>query len=142
MTRTRRRWQPRSLRTRLVLGVSGIVSIALIAIGAVAEMSLRDEVASLGDSQVAHSLAAFNHSYGKGAPDLPGIESASGQAPGTVIALLRDGQAVFSSVITDGEPATAPTDAIRELEAAGRSGGGAPSWEAPKGGDLDDEIPF
>jgi single-strand DNA-binding protein len=23
-----------------------------------------------------------------------------------------------------------------------RSGGGAPSWEAPKGGDLDDEIPF
>jgi single-strand DNA-binding protein len=25
---------------------------------------------------------------------------------------------------------------------AARSGGGAPSWEAPKGGDLDDEIPF
>jgi len=25
---------------------------------------------------------------------------------------------------------------------APRSGGGAPSWEAPKGGDLDDEIPF
>ncbi len=24
----------------------------------------------------------------------------------------------------------------------GRSGGGVPSWEAPKGGDLDDEIPF
>jgi single-strand DNA-binding protein len=25
---------------------------------------------------------------------------------------------------------------------AGRSGGGGPSWDAPKGGDLDDEIPF
>jgi single-strand DNA-binding protein len=24
----------------------------------------------------------------------------------------------------------------------GSSGGGAPSWDAPKGGDLDDEIPF
>ena len=26
--------------------------------------------------------------------------------------------------------------------AAGARGGGAPSWDAPKGGDLDDEIPF
>jgi single-strand DNA-binding protein len=26
--------------------------------------------------------------------------------------------------------------------APARSGGGAPSWDAPKGGDLDDEIPF
>lgn len=25
---------------------------------------------------------------------------------------------------------------------ASRGGGGAPSWDAPKGGDLDDEIPF
>jgi len=25
---------------------------------------------------------------------------------------------------------------------APRGGGGAPSWDAPKGGDLDDEIPF
>jgi hypothetical protein len=25
---------------------------------------------------------------------------------------------------------------------ASRGGSGAPSWEAPKGGDLDDEIPF
>ena len=124
MTDGRRRWQPRSLRARLALGVSGIVSVALIAIGVVAEMSLRDEVASLSDSQVAHSLAAFSHSYGKGAPALPGADSASGQAPGTVIALLRDGQAVFSSVITDFEPAVAPADAIRALEAAGRQGGG------------------
>ena len=123
MTDVRRRWQPRSLRARLLLGVSGIVSIALISIGIVAEMSLRDEVASLGDSQVEHSLAAFSHSYGKGAPALPGTDSAAGQAPGTVIALLRDGQAVFSSVITDGEPTAAPADAIRALEAAGRQGG-------------------
>ena len=26
--------------------------------------------------------------------------------------------------------------------AAGAPRGGGPSWEAPKGGDLDDEIPF
>jgi single-strand DNA-binding protein len=29
----------------------------------------------------------------------------------------------------------------RATAGAGRGGGG-PSWEAPKGGDLDDEIPF
>jgi single-strand DNA-binding protein len=33
--------------------------------------------------------------------------------------------------------------APRPVASAGaRSGGGAPSWDAPKGGDLDDEIPF
>jgi len=25
---------------------------------------------------------------------------------------------------------------------SGGGGGGGPSWDAPKGGDLDDEIPF
>ena len=30
----------------------------------------------------------------------------------------------------------------RRPAAPPRSGGGGPSWDAPKGGDLDDEIPF
>ena len=30
----------------------------------------------------------------------------------------------------------------RAAAGAPRSGGGGPSWDAPKGGDLDDEIPF
>jgi single-strand DNA-binding protein len=30
----------------------------------------------------------------------------------------------------------------RAAAGASRGGGGGPSWEAPKGGDLDDEIPF
>ncbi len=34
----------------------------------------------------------------------------------------------------------APASAGRPAAAGGRSGG--PSWDAPKGGDLDDEIPF
>ena len=32
--------------------------------------------------------------------------------------------------------------AARPAAAAGARAGGAPSWDAPKGGDLDDEIPF
>lgn len=52
----------------------------------------------------------------------------------------------------DSEPAAGPSGgggyAARSPAVAaaarpgGRSGGGAPSWDAPKGGDLDDEIPF
>jgi single-strand DNA-binding protein len=37
----------------------------------------------------------------------------------------------------------APSGAARSSGGAGRSsGGGGPSWDSPKGGDLDDEIPF
>jgi single-strand DNA-binding protein len=37
----------------------------------------------------------------------------------------------------------APAGAARPSGGAGRVGGsGGPSWDAPKGGDLDDEIPF
>lgn len=120
---TRRWWKPRSLRAQLLAGVLAIVSTALIAIGAVAVMSLRDEVLSLSDSQVTHSLAAFGYSQSKG------LEGNVGQAPGTVVALLRDGRAVYTNVITDGEPVTAPPDVMRSLEAAGAIGGGPMSVE-------------
>jgi single-strand DNA-binding protein len=36
----------------------------------------------------------------------------------------------------------APAAAQPAASAGARSGGGTPSWDAPKGGDLDDEIPF
>lgn len=111
--------KPRSLRAQLLAGVLAIVSLALVAIGAVAVMSLRDEVRSLSDSQVAHSLAAFDYLHAKG------LEGNSGQAPGTVIAVLRDGRAVYTHVVTEGEPAVATPDVVQSLEAAG-SVGGAP----------------
>jgi single-strand DNA-binding protein len=36
----------------------------------------------------------------------------------------------------------APAGASRPTGGAPRGGTGSPSWDAPKGGDLDDEIPF
>ena len=36
----------------------------------------------------------------------------------------------------------APAGAARPASGAARGGAGGPSWDAPKGGDLDDEIPF
>ena len=38
-------------------------------------------------------------------------------------------------------PAARPSTAAGGRQ-RGTSGGGSPSWDAPKGGDLDDEIPF
>lgn len=103
----------RSLRRQLVIGVSAIVSTALIGIGAAAIMSLRDEVVSLSNSQVVNSLAAFNYSYARSKQGK--LTGFPGQAPGTVIALLRDGQPVFGAAFSDGEPAVAPADALEAL---------------------------
>jgi single-strand DNA-binding protein len=36
----------------------------------------------------------------------------------------------------------APAGAARPAGGGARGGAGGPSWDAPKGGDLDDEIPF
>lgn len=112
---------PRSLRRQLVIGVSAIVSTALVGIGAAAVLGLRDEVISMADAQVSNSLSAFSYSYGKSKPDEP--SGFPGQASGNVIALLRDGTPVFSAVFSDGDPAPAPTDALAEL--AGIPWGGA-----------------
>ncbi len=43
---------------------------------------------------------------------------------------------------TPRERAPAVSGAARPSGGAARGGAGTPSWDAPKGGDLDDEIPF
>lgn len=127
-----RRW-PRSLRRQLVIGVSAIVSTAVLGVGAVAEISLRNEMETLVNGQVANSLAAFNYSYAKAklavakpqagsvaAEDLSGFP---GQPPGTVIAVLRDGRAGFAARFTDGDPGAAPVQVVNDLEALGWASG-------------------
>lgn len=118
--------RPRSLREQLAIGVSLIVSAAMIGLGAVAELSLRNEMVGLTNSQVANSLAAFGHSYAKAklamakpeAGPTAAIELGAfpGQPPGTVIAVLREGRTQFASRFTDGEPAPVPPDVVGDLE--------------------------
>ena len=103
----------RSLRRQLVIGVSAIVSTALMGTGAVAIMSLRNEVDSLSDAQVANSLSAFKYSYTKARR---GELTVPGQAPGTVIVLLSGGSPVFSASFSDGEPVPAPSEALRAVQ--------------------------
>lgn len=125
MTQRKLRWKPRSMRRQLMVGVTTIVSIALLGVGAVAVLSLRDEAMRLTDSKVSDSLAAFSFSYAKrdSAPAAP-VNSATGelaefqgQAPGTVIAVLRDGSVVNATVFGNGEPTSAPIDVVRPIEA-------------------------
>jgi two-component system sensor histidine kinase TrcS len=113
----------------LVIWVSAISSVAMVGIGAVAVMSLRDEAVSLANSQVSNSLAAFSYSYSKakrygdieqppqdGSGSHGDLNEFPGQGPGTVIAMLRDDRAVYGSAFTDGEPVPAPVDVVRALE--------------------------
>lgn len=122
MTITAHWWRPRSLRRQLVIWVSAIVSLAMIGVGAVAVLSLRNEMVSLADGQVSDSLAALDYSYSKSPVDRARVSADGmtaafpGQAPGTVIALLRNGSAVFAMVSTDGELAPVPADVIADLE--------------------------
>ncbi len=126
MTQRRRWWSPRSLRRQLVIGVCTIVSVAILAVGAIAEISLRSEMVYLLNGQVANSLAAFNYSYAKAklAVTMPAagsvaadeLEAFPGQPPGTVIAVVREGKVGFAAVFTDGDPKAPPAEVVADLE--------------------------
>ncbi len=129
----RRAWRPRLLRRQLVLGVSAIVTAAVLAVGVTAEVTLRNEMVSLVDSQVSNSLSAFGYSYAKAKlavtkPEAGRVAAAEvmgfpGQPPGTVIAVLRDGRVGFAARFTDGEPVAPPPEVVRDLEAIDWSDG-------------------
>lgn len=137
------RWAPRSLRRKLVIGVCGIVAAAVLAVGGIAELSLRNEMVHLLNSQVANSLAAFNYSYAKAKiavakPEPGGVAAADlggfpGQPPGTVIAVVRDGTVGFAAIFTGGEPTAPPADVVADLERITWTG---PDPRAVRLGDL------
>ena len=116
-------WRPRSLGRQLAIWVSGIVSLAVIGVGAVALVGLREEMIGLEDDQVTNSLAAFSHSVEKikaepGRRPVDGVAlNYPGQSGGTVIALLRNGVAAFALSSTDGELTPASAEVTRDLEA-------------------------
>ncbi|MFN8033069.1 MAG: ATP-binding protein [Mycobacterium sp.] len=132
---SRRWWKPRTLRRQLMIGVTTIVSVALVGVGAIAALSLRDEAMRLTDSKVSDSLAAFSYSYAKRGRDHSAatdsvnvgtgeLTAFQGQPPGTVIAVVRDGSVVYATVFGDGEPTSAPLDVLGPLKSLDwRSGG-------------------
>ncbi|CAM4203572.1 putative sensor histidine kinase TcrY [Mycobacterium basiliense] len=130
MTRHRNtpRWFPRSLRWQLLLGVLAVVSVVLVAVGAVSVLSLRGYVTAMNDAEVAESLHAFSHAYARyrngehtsihtGTPPVSqALLEFTGQTPGNLIAVMRDGKVIGSAVFSEDEPRPAPPDVIRAIE--------------------------
>ncbi|BBZ41213.1 sensor histidine kinase [Mycobacterium conspicuum] len=119
-------WLPRSLRHQLLLGVLVVVSVVLTAVGIVSVLSLRGYVAAMNDAEVAKSLHAFSHSYDRYRntathPGAPPVSQAllefTGQTPGNLIAVLRNGQVIGSAVFSEDEPRSAPPDVVHAIEA-------------------------
>ncbi|SOJ56763.1 putative sensor histidine kinase TcrY [Mycobacterium simulans] len=123
------RWFPRSLRRQLLLGVLAVVTVVLVAVGAVSVLSLRDYVTAMNDAEAAESMHAFSHAYARYRngehtsvhTDNPPVSQAllefTGQTPGNLIAVLRDGHVIASAVFSEDEPRPAPPDVISAIEA-------------------------
>ncbi|WP_343602871.1 HAMP domain-containing sensor histidine kinase [Mycobacterium sp.] len=119
-------WRPRTVRQQLLLGVATVVSLVVVAVGVVSLLSLRGYVVSMVDAEVAESLDALSHSYtryrsGEATHSDSPVEQAmlkfTGQTPGNLVAVLRDGRVVGSAVFSEDEPRPAPPDVVRDIEA-------------------------
>ncbi|CAM3402381.1 sensor histidine kinase [Mycobacterium intermedium] len=123
------RWLPRSLRQQLLLGVLMVVTVVLGAVGAVSILSLRGYVTAVDDAEVAESMHAFSHAYARyrngehtsvhsGTPPISeALLEFTGQTPGNLIAVIRDGKVIASAVFSEDEPRPAPPDVIQAIEA-------------------------
>ncbi|BBX97823.1 two-component sensor histidine kinase [Mycobacterium lacus] len=117
------------MRWQLLLGVLGVVSLVLVAVGAVSVLSLRGYVASMNNAEAAESMRALSHSYARyregehtsahagSTPVSQALLEFTGQTPGNLIAVLRDGVVIGSAVFSEDEPRPAPDDVIRAIEA-------------------------
>lgn len=123
------RWFPSSLRRQLLLGVLAVVSVVLVTVGIVSVLSLRGYVNAMSDADIAESLDAFSHQYTKYRngehtsthPGTPPIGQAmlefTGQTPGNLIAVLRNGVVIGSAVFRG----RTETRAGRRHQRAGRA---------------------
>ncbi len=123
------RWLPRSLRRQLLLGVLAVVTVVLVAVGVVSVLSLRGYVTAMNDAEVAESLHAFSHAYTRyrngehtsihlgNPPVSQALLEFTGQTPGNLIAVVRNGVVIGSAVFSEDEPRPAPPDVIRAIEA-------------------------
>jgi two-component system sensor histidine kinase TrcS len=110
-----------------MFGVSALVAAAVLAVGALTIYTLRDYVTAVSDTEVAHSLAAFKHSYtgqrartaGEGKP----LTDFTGQSAGTVIAVMSGDEVVQAAMFDDDGAQQAPAAAITALESLNWAGG-------------------
>ena len=131
-TSNARWWRPRTLSRQLVGGVAVLVTVVTLVTGSLSVYGLHTSMTSISDAEVTHSLAAFEHSFEKfrvtpfvaaedGAEDEAGgdpLAGFTGQASGTLIALMNGDRVVHSAVFSDGETKAAPAAAVASIESA------------------------
>ncbi|RZU67037.1 two-component system sensor histidine kinase TrcS [Microterricola gilva] len=128
-----------SLRAQLVAGTAAILGVALLAVIIVGGMSLNSTVTAVVDGQLTASFSAFEHSvdkYRSKSPRNPELVTAqaqakgfvkpltefSGQATGTVIAIVQNGDVIDAAKFSDGDSATlsgAAEQAVADVAAEG-----------------------
>jgi two-component system sensor histidine kinase TrcS len=128
MTRLIGVWRSWTLLRQLVVGVSAVVMVMLVTVVTIAVLSLRSSVLGIIDGQLSGSADGFSQSVTKYRtyPDSSGkipppgamkpLTHLTGQAPGNVIALIRDGKVVDSAYFIDGEARPAPKDATAKID--------------------------
>jgi len=111
-----------------MLGVTAVVTVVLLIVGALSVYSLHSYVSAISDGELSRSLDALEHSYDrlhiKRGDPTHAIESSSGgptsfvgQAPGNLAAVLHDGVVVQSASFPDGEPTAAPPAVVAAIAA-------------------------
>ncbi|MBO0678395.1 HAMP domain-containing histidine kinase [Mycolicibacterium sp. S2-37] len=132
-----RRWRSWTLLRQLVVGVSVVVMIAVATIGSMSVLTLRSSVLGIIDGQLVGAADSFDAGVTKyrttPSPDgtlpppgaLKPLTGFMGQAPGNVIALVRDGEVVDSAFFGEGEARQPPPAAVAAI-AAEAAGGDAP----------------
>ena len=105
-----------------MVGVSVLVTICVLGVGALSVYSLQTYVVAAADDDIARSLSTFEHSIADLIDhDEPvsttGLLSFTGQGSDTMIAIMRGGRVVQSALFGDDGPAPAPGSATSTLEA-------------------------
>ena len=139
----RHAWRSWTLLRQLVVGVSVVVMIAVATIGTTSVLTLRSSVLGIIDAQLAGAADSFAASVTKyritpspaGELPAPGamkpLRDFMGQAPGNVIALIRNGEVVDSAYFVGDEGLPAPPAAIAALAEAPPVGAEPISIELP-----------
>ncbi|BBY29893.1 sensor histidine kinase [Mycolicibacterium sediminis] len=106
-----------------MLWVSALVTTLVMAVGALSVYTMHLYVDAYSDSEVAHSLAAFEHSYlDRDGRPVTALTDFTGQAPGTLIAVMSGDDVLSSAMFDDDGPQSAPPDLIADLESVDWTG--------------------
>lgn len=143
MNRVLRRWRTWTLRRQLVVAVTTMVLSVVAVVGVLSTTTLCKTVDGMVDSQLDAAADGFGASVVKfrsnptpsGSLPAPGtmkpLTQLVGQAPGNIVALIRDGVVVDSALFGDGEAQRAPGSATDVIGDRAWNGGGPTTVHLP-----------